>query len=315
MVGLCLSAAGVLLAAGRIDEPPRVVRIWPIALAIAAMVVSWFLQGLAMAVLARMRLGRLRVGEMTRIYVASQGVAALTPFGGAEVPYQILEFKRLGVPVGLGGANVTLRSIINGTVLVIGATLGVLLVSGIPFVRATVLLGIVLGIAAGWAVLILLLHRRSPPEQRPAGDGWMVKLRRFLVDLRDSFARIWRQDPTAIAVCGGIMALYWAIYPLLGVFALLAAGWSGEHWFGVFTGQYLLYLVVIPISPTPGGSGTAEVGFAALMTAFVPQSALLGGVLIWRVLNHYSELVIGAFFAGHHVWDDIELAREELRSG
>ena len=37
---------------------------------------------------------------------------------------------------------------------------------------------------------------------------------------------------------------------------------------------------------------------------------LLGGVIIWRALNHYSELVLGASFAGRGVGNTPRLTRE-----
>jgi hypothetical protein len=38
----------------------------------------------------------------------------------------------------------------------------------------------------------------------------------------------------------------------------------------------------------------------------------LGGVIIWRILNHYSELLVGAFLAGPSLPEDIEIAKQEI---
>jgi hypothetical protein len=43
----------------------------------------------------------------------------------------------------------------------------------------------------------------------------------------------------------------------------------------------------------------------------VPEGALLGGVLSCRALNHYLELIVGAFLAGSSVWDDVEVAKRK----
>ena len=127
----------------------------------------------------------------------------------------------------------------------------------------------------------------------------------------DSMGWIWRQEPRVIVGCLGLMILYWALYSLLGTMALRAAGWDGNGWPVVYFAQYVLF-IVIPLSPTPGGSGGAEVAFSALMSAYVPGSALLGGVIIWRILNHYSELLVGAFLAGPSLPEDIEIAKQEI---
>jgi uncharacterized membrane protein YbhN (UPF0104 family) len=111
------------------------------------------------------------------------------------------------------------------------------------------------------------------------------------------------------------MTLYWILYPFLGILALMAAGWSGEGWPQVFLVQFLIYLL-IPLSPTPGNSGGAEIAFATLAAAYVSPGVLVGGVLIWRLLNHYLMIVVGGYFAGRGTPQDLTLARRELdRSG
>lgn len=52
--------------------------------------------------------------------------------------------------------------------------------------------------------------------------------------------------------------------------------------------------------------------FATLAAAYVSPGALVGGVLIWRLLNHYLMIVIGGFFAGRGAPRDLALARREL---
>jgi uncharacterized membrane protein YbhN (UPF0104 family) len=206
----------------------------------------------------------------------------------------------------------------------------------VPFVGATdlslpshnILLGAAIAIAAA-GILVMAIVARSKRKRVEDGDeeealGWTKKVRAKISvyvrrgkdygrHVRDSLLWIWREERRVVFACGGLMVLYWALYPLLGTLALRATGWDGSGWIHVYVAQYVLFLI-IPLAPTPGNSGAAELAFVTLMGAYVPHGALLGGVIIWRILNHYSELVVGGFIAGRHLPEDVEVAKREFGS-
>ncbi|MGB3682153.1 MAG: lysylphosphatidylglycerol synthase transmembrane domain-containing protein [Rubrobacteraceae bacterium] len=310
-LGLALSAAGIALVGVRIGEPPRIERIWPLAPALAVVLSLWLIQGVAASVLVRPYITGLQLREMTRIYLAAQAVGGLTPFGGVEIPYQMLLFKRLGIPAGVGVAVVIVKSVLNGTVLVAGAVVAFLSISRPAEFGSTVLIVAIAVVVGVWALMLLGASRAYEDGRRSVGSGWRARLANLLRDSRDSFARLWSREPRAIVACAALMTLYWILYPLLGILALMAAGWSGEGWPQVFLVQFLIYLL-IPLSPTPGNSGGAEVAFATLAAAYVAPGTLVGGVLTWRLLNHYLMIVVGGFFAGRGAPQDLALARQEL---
>lgn len=313
LLGLVLSAAGIALVWVRIGQPPHITRIWPLAPALAVVLSLWLIQGAAALVLVQPYITGLRLREMTRIYLAAQAVGGLTPFGGVEIPYQMLLFKRLGVPAGVGVAVVIIKSILNGTVLVAGAVVAFLSISRpVEFGNTVLIVAVVVGV---WGLAIFGVVRAREDSGRTRRSGWRARLANLLRDSRDSFARLWRREPWSIAACAALMTLYWMLYPFLGILALMAAGWSGEGWPQVFLVQFLIYLL-IPLSPTPGNSGGAEIAFATLAAAYVSPGVLVGGVLIWRLLNHYLMIVVGGYFAGRGAPQDLTLARRELgRSG
>lgn len=332
LLGLALGAVGFFLAARHIKAPPRVVELWPIIAAIGVTLVVWFIQGTIIALLARPKLKSIKVLSMTRLYLASQAAAALTPFAGVEIAYQVATFKRLGLPEDKAGAVITMRAMMNGAVLKAAAVVGLFLVPYVPFVEdafgltpseSKVLLSTVIGLVAlgGLTIFLIVLRQRRKPENEESGKerseerGRLAKICTKILEyvnhILDSLVEIWREEPRAIMACLGLMILYWALYPLLGILALRAAGWSGEDWLTVYFAQFVLF-IIIPLAPTPGNSGAAEVAFVAFNSGYVPYSALLGGVLIWRLLNHYSELVVGALLAGPRLPEYIKVAKQEL---
>lgn len=322
LLGLALGAAGFAFAAYHVDRPLRIVHLWPIPIAAGVTVLAWLIQGAIIALLAWPDLKRVKVLEMTRVYLATQAVGGITPFAGGEIAYQLLALKRHGVDADMGGAIIAIRSAVNGIVLLAAAVAGLLVVRRVPFVggdsslpfsATTVLLVGIVVLSLIW-VLAAVVVRRRRGSGGGGGPGLVDRAVSYLRHLRDSLLLIWRREPWVVGGCLLLAALYWALYPLLGTLALRAAGWDGSGWVSVYAAQYVLFLV-IPIAPTPGNGGAAEIAFVALMSHYVPQGALLGGVVLWRVLNHFSELVVGAFIAGSEVHEDIELARREFGSG
>lgn len=89
-------------------------------------------------------------------------------------------------------------------------------------------------------------------------------------------------------------ARYWVVNFI--ILAFTAAG-SGFFWVDnllIYARQLVMWIVML-ISPTPGGSGIAEVAFSGFLKDFTPAGldAALG--LLWRLISYYPYLFIGAF--------------------
>ena len=92
----------------------------------------------------------------------------------------------------------------------------------------------------------------------------------------------------------------------------MAVGWSGD-WIPVITAQLLLVSFVLPLAPTPGGGGVRELGLASLLSGYVAEGQLLGGLVVYAALSHWLPLVASAFFAAHESWRGIFRAAVPLR--
>ncbi len=59
--------------------------------------------------------------------------------------------------------------------------------------------------------------------------------------------------------------------------------------------RQLVMWVILLISPTPGGSGAAEIIFTNFLNDFIPQGVTLTLVLafLWRIMSYYPYLIIG----------------------
>src|ERR687894_1787379 len=117
LLGILLTALAIVVIAVRTEEMPRVVSVWPLLAALGTSVVTWWLQGLIYAVLARPQLKGLRVGDMFRVDMAGMFVALVSPIRGAELPYKAYLLKRLSLSAGEGSNVVVTRVLLDAAVL------------------------------------------------------------------------------------------------------------------------------------------------------------------------------------------------------
>ncbi len=82
---------------------------------------------------------------------------------------------------------------------------------------------------------------------------------------------------------------YWVVN-----FLLLAFFFVHEH-FLIFARQLIMWIIML-VSPTPGGSGFAEVVFSRYLGDFITIPGLIISLaLLWRIITYYPYLIIGAF--------------------
>ncbi|TFH37242.1 MAG: flippase-like domain-containing protein, partial [Bacteroidia bacterium] len=84
--------------------------------------------------------------------------------------------------------------------------------------------------------------------------------------------------------------------------AILVAFFSVNDHFLIFARQLVMWIMML-FSPTPGGSGIAELIFTRYLSDFVPagpdliDSTTLAIALIWRAISYYPYLIIGVIIA------------------
>ena len=308
-LGIILTVGAVVLVVSQTDHMPRVEKIWPLALAVGASLLAWVLMGLVSALLAFPNLKSLRVRDMVYIYLAGAFVGGLSPIRGLEIPYEVYLLKKLGLSAGEGSTIIITRGLLNVAVIVL-ATVGALIFSPrLPSIGSWKLLAAGLGIAVAWALITAFIRRwrrRSGGHEHRHYRGWREKLRErvvtFFVDMRHSFTLLWRAENRTVLVFSGLLMLvYWGVRLSFGPLALMAGGYSGNL-IPIVVAQLLLISFVLPVAPTPGGSGAAELGFAALISSHVSGNFLSSGVIIYTGLTHYLPVIVGAFFVGLYIW-------------
>ncbi len=62
----------------------------------------------------------------------------------------------------------------------------------------------------------------------------------------------------------------------------------------IYARQLIMWIILL-VSPTPGGSGIAEVIFTRFLSEFSPSGLIDSLALLWRLISYYPYLFIGAF--------------------
>lgn len=133
----------------------------------------------------------------------------------------------------------------------------------------------------------LPLIRRWQSSAVKAGDDIVASSR----ELRKHSFSFWAKAGTATFLSW--TARYWVIN------AILVAFFSINDHFLIFARQLVTWIMMI-ISPTPGGSGFAELIMSRYISDLIPADPLIAGsialamAIIWRIISYYPYLIVGA---------------------
>ena len=136
-------------------------------------------------------------------------------------------------------------------------------------------------IVAVWTAILylLLLHR-------PQILGWVLKgcckipfLRRFLPKV-EKFSEEMTMASKEAKLEGG---RFW----------LQLMGYTSLAWLSAWCRQWVMWMISI-LSPTPGGSGVAELMFRLYYSDFLPDASVaILAAMLWRAIFYYPFLVMG----------------------
>lgn len=315
VLGIFALLAIVYVTSGRdLASVVRNATLLSLVLGAAFIVTAWLMRAVRFWLLLR-RIGRrARVFSLLQIYLATTFLSHVTPFTTGGLPLQVyLLSKRHGLTLGEATAVTGLDSLIN--------TLGVLVLIPLlavwgsaltarPEIRAGLqLLGVLLVGAAGLGAYLLFFRpswngeawlRRQAERLRPG------RTRNAVLKLAGGLGEEWRSFRQALTVYGRlsfvdlvpvvvVTFLYWAAYFGVALGVLWGMG-VFPAWQAVLTSQ-IVFNVLQPLAPTPGGSGAAEWGMAVLFRHLVPREQLATFVAVWRLFTFYSSLTLGGLSA------------------
>ncbi|MEZ4721481.1 MAG: lysylphosphatidylglycerol synthase transmembrane domain-containing protein [Flavobacteriales bacterium] len=105
-------------------------------------------------------------------------------------------------------------------------------------------------------------------------------------------------------------ARFWVVNFLILSFTVLDLS-IADH-FLIYARQLVMWVILL-ISPTPGGSGVAEVAFSGFLQQFIAPAGLAISIgVLWRIISYYPYLLMGAIILPRWV-QRVYLGRKLIR--
>lgn len=240
---------------------------------------------------------------------AGQFYSAITPSASGGQPVQVMRLKRLGVPVSLGTACISIKFLgFQAALLLIGAVLGLSNVSFLNeqlygfrwlvalgyIVNAGLLIAVVLTIPKTRAVdfllekIVALGTRMRVVKDR---EGTQTHIQNMIRDYRDALLQLLRVPTDAV-----IMFLF----SILQVLFYMGVGVCLYHAFRltdvsarvILTLQFQLFMAAAFI-PLPGAAGAQESGFCIFFRGVFPENVITAAMVCWRFFSYYMLMILG----------------------
>ena len=273
-------------------------------MALAAMSIYWIVNGLRFQVLVKGLGEHVSLWNSIRAFMANLFLGAVTPFQTGGGPLQIYILSRAGVPLAkafsacLMGAMLTIFSLVGSTILILlfdrnlGIESGQLLNAVLGTVSLIFLLALVLFVLSLFKMDMLKLLIGKSLNFFTRGKSKITERVMHGLDQYSECMAIYATARKLTIVFAGILTL--TTIALLSIIApLILAGLNIQHDFSqVFLIQFVLNFIVY-FSPTPGGSGIAELSGYQMMGSFT-KDLLAVYILIWRFFTNFIGVGVGA---------------------
>ena len=235
--------------------------------------------------------------------LASNFLAALTPSSAGGEPLRIKMLADDGMSYGSATAVAVGERLLDSIFFV--AALAIFLIF------SNFLTGFGLKIGAFFVILLFLLltflwQLVSRPERISGFIAWLKKktgnrpivysIEKEIWLFRDAGIQLAREALRRTPAMAVLTALIWMCDFLVPSALLVGMGADPKFLLSITSQIILAIIAILPL--TPGGSGVAELSMSYLYSMFVPPLLLGPLVILWRVSTYFSNIVVGAAFAG-----------------
>ncbi len=292
------------------DTLPILQRMEPVYLlaAVALHIVSYIIWGLRMKVMTEALGYRIGVKDATEIVIANLFAASVTPSmaGGEPVRIHMLN-RNANVPVGDASAVVIGERVLDALLLLIATPFALWVLSG-----SLISWEMDLAIIVAELFVLIMVFAAIGGLLNPTFIDWLSslitrglhKVGRFdrtehliefidkeLLNFHNSLWALMRTGKQGLFFGCICTMIYWIVEFMVLPLILLGLNQPPSIMVAMAVQVFLTFIMIVPI--TPGASGIAELGGAALFGILVPVSILGVVVAAWRLITYYLNLVIG----------------------
>jgi len=314
-IGISVISILFIVALSRNDfEVESLQRVKPeyLFLGLAVTVGAWATRVLRLYVLSRLLGNPIGYFRLFEIYMSAVFVSHVTPFTSGGLPLQVYLMHKEGQPIGRSTAISVIDSAMTTALLVLlGPTLlytyvrrreyslspqvdrlvdvaiAIIVVLAI-FIMVLIVKSEILAKLLRWLSRLRIVRRFISPEKLDSVANWLVReIGQFNRDISDLF----RRTRFGFLLAVVFTFIYWGFYLAIAPVTLLGLG-VNPPLVRTLLAQ-IVFNIIQPFIPTPGGSGGSEIGFALLFQSVVPKPRLPIFVSTWRFFTYYASLGVG----------------------
>ena len=279
-------------------------------------VLYWIIWGARLKVLSNAINPKVNISlwEATKIVIANQFLAGITPSVAGGEPVRIYLLHKNGLSTGGATAAVfgerlidaifililvpisffVFKDQINVNIINYGLSIGI-----IVFVTGIVLFALVLKYPKKTKSLLIRISERLSrlSKKKEKSTKLVNRIGHEIDNFHNSMMLFLTKGKKSFLGAGGLTVLMWSTGFMIPSMLLLALGLP-PFWVESYAAQALL-LIIVMLPTTPGSSGVAELGMAALYGVLLGASHqyLLGVfVLLFRFITYHMNMICGAIF-------------------
>lgn len=235
--------------------------------------------------------------------LASNFLGALTPSSAGGEPLRIKILADDGMSYGSATAVAVGERLLD-SIFFVGAL-------AVFLIFTNFLTGFGIKVGAFFLLLLILLlaflwQLVSRPERISAFVAWIKRktrnrpivysLEKEIWAFRDAGIQLARETVRHTPAMAAVTAMIWMCDFLVPSALLIGMGSDPSYLLSITSQIILAIIAILPL--TPGGSGVAELSMSFLYSKFVPPLLLGPLVILWRLATYFSNIVVGAAFAG-----------------
>ncbi len=277
------------------------------------LIISWYIESLRIISTIKAvtyKDVKFGINEGVELYLANAFLSGVTPFTSGGWPLQIYYFTRKGLSLGEATMIPAVRSLVK--TVIFGALSPFLFIifkrelnTYYKFPDFVIYIGLFLSILL---VIGFLLMARYPYFTRKILMRLLINqsirrkklLRKSIILIVKELVNFQTSGRVLLKRWGYslwiviLTILFWAIQFVIPI--LILKGLSGSAPIKEMIIAQVILNFVVPFSPTPGGSGAAELGFAGIFSPFVPKYLLGAFTTLWRFATFYVTLIVGGIY-------------------
>jgi uncharacterized protein (TIRG00374 family) len=279
-------------------------------------VLYWFLWGARLKVLSNAIDPSVKVSlwEVTKIVIANQFLAGITPSVAGGEPVRIYLLHKDGLSTGGATAAVLGERLIDAIFILVLVPFGFfvfkdridvklisygLTIGLIVFITGIILFALALKYPKKTKSLLIMISEKLSrfSKKKERSRAVVNRVGREIDNFHTSMVFFLTGGRKAFLGAGVLTVLMWSAGFMIPSMILLALGLP-PFWVESYAAQALL-LIIVMLPTTPGSSGVTELGMAALYGVLIGTSYgyLLGVfVLLFRFITYHMNMICGAVF-------------------